>query len=335
MRGRSTGRSSGTANSLTDPSGFYYGSTVTGMPTTDWWHWIQSIGNDWSAPDGYGYQLACSYWSDDLRLRRLTSGTWGSWVQLLHSNNYNSYVLSASGTAASLSIGGSAAQLNGQAASYYENRDTTAVGFSGGTLTLTRAAGNLSVSLDGRYLTGNQTITLGGDLSGSGTTSISATIGANAVTTTKINNSAVTYAKIQNVSAASVLGNSSASVSQAPQEISFTSLNTLLSGTAKAWVTFNENPTTGAITVNANFGISSVTRLSLGVYQVNFSSAFTDANYAVSGIIGYEDIGAYTNGGYLAMPRITSPKTTTYCQVCASYGGTNYNARYVHVVFHR
>lgn len=42
--------------------------------------------------------------------------------------------------------------LNGQLGSYYENRDTTAVGFSGGTLTLTRAAGNLTASLDGRYL---------------------------------------------------------------------------------------------------------------------------------------------------------------------------------------
>lgn len=112
-RGRSTGRSNGTANSLTDPSGFYYGATVTGMPTTDWWHWIQSIGNDWSAPDGYGYQLACSYWSDDLRLRRLTSGTWGSWVQILHSGNYTSYPPARWATGRTISLTGDVTGTSG------------------------------------------------------------------------------------------------------------------------------------------------------------------------------------------------------------------------------
>ncbi len=52
-----------------------------------------------------------------------------------------------------------------------------AASFSGGTLTLS-GVGNAgaSVSLDGRYLTGNQTITLSGDVSGSGTTSINVTV---------------------------------------------------------------------------------------------------------------------------------------------------------------
>lgn len=44
--------------------------------------------------------------------------------------------------------------------------------------------------------TGDQTITLGGDLSGSGTGSITATIANNAITTAKINNGAVTEGKI-------------------------------------------------------------------------------------------------------------------------------------------
>jgi hypothetical protein len=46
------------------------------------------------------------------------------------------------------------------------------------------------------YLTGNQTITLNGDITGSGTTAINTTIAPNAVTTNKINNLAVTIAKI-------------------------------------------------------------------------------------------------------------------------------------------
>ena len=352
-------------------------------------------------------------------------------------------------------IADTSTQLNGQAASYYENRDTTAVGFSGGTLTLTRAAGNLTVSLDGRYLplsggtltgalnvtgidqglaiqhngntaawfgriitknstsdkasflgtygtvagvfahnnalnawadlyintvdgstggtvrmpssvliNGNQALHAGNytsyspSLTGggaSGTWGInisgsSASCSGNAATcttangiadgtvstTAKLANSVVTYAKIQNVGAASVLGNTSASVSQAPQEITFANLGPYINGVARAWVTFNENPSTGAITINASLGISSVTRINYGQYRVNFSTAFADANYAVSGTIGYESNGGYLYGGFLNIPRVATPKTTTYCEVTASYGdGNTYNARFVHVVFDR
>lgn len=188
--------------------------------------------------------------------------------------------------------------------------------------------------LDGYY--SNDTVHAGCSVSYADSAGSVSTIADGAVSTTaKLANSVVTYAKIQNVGASSVLGNTSASVSQAPQEITFANLGPYINGVARAWVTFNENPSTGAITVNASFGISSVTRLALGVYQINFSSAFADANYAVSGTIGYESISAYTNGGYLALTRTATPKATTSCEVCASYGGTNYNARYVHVVFHR
>jgi hypothetical protein len=57
-----------------------------------------------------------------------------------------------------------------------------------GVLTLTRTGGlsDITANLDGRYLTGNQTITLSGDVTGSGTTSISTTIANNAVNSAKI-----------------------------------------------------------------------------------------------------------------------------------------------------
>ena len=240
-----------------------------------------------------------------LRVRAGIDTTWGSWATLIHDSNFSTAIPNSGVTAGT-----------------YNNVTVNAKGIvTGGS--------------NAGYITGNQTITLSGDLSGSGSTAISATIGSNAITTTKINNSAVTYAKIQNVGAASVLGNPSASVSQAPQEITFANLGPYINGVARAWVTFNENPSTGAITINASFGISSVTRLAAGVYQVNFSTAFSDTHYAVSGTIGYESISAYTNGGYLGLTRTANPKTTTSCEVAALYGGTNYNARYVHVVFHR
>lgn len=62
-------------------------------------------------------------------------------------------------------------------------------------------SGTVSAAVAGTdYLTGNQTITLSGDLSGSGSTSISATIG----------NGAVTFTKVQNIATATVLGRSTA-----------------------------------------------------------------------------------------------------------------------------
>lgn len=56
-----------------------------------------------------------------------------------------------------------------------------------------------------KFLTGNQSITLSGDVAGTGSTAITTTIQSNAVTTSKINNAAVTYAKIQNTAGVSVL----------------------------------------------------------------------------------------------------------------------------------
>lgn len=310
-----------------------------------------------------------------LRVRAGIDTTWGSWATLIHDSNFSTAIPNSGVTAGT-----------------YNNVTVNAKGI---------VTGGSNVS----YLTGNQTITLGGDLSGSGTTSITATIANNAVTNAKLNtmgagtikgnnggvantpsdltaaqvatmlsgqsmnisgsstscsgnaatcttangiadgtvsttaklaNSVVTYAKIQNVGASSVLGNTSASVSQAPQEITFTNLGPYINGVARAWVTFNENPSTGAITINASLGISSVTRINYGQYRVNFSTAFADANYAVSGTIGYESNGGYLYGGFLNIPRVATPKTTTYCEVTASYGdGNTYNARFVHVVFDR
>jgi len=67
-----------------------------------------------------------------------------------------------------------------------------------GVLTLSRSGGlaSLTQDLDGRYLEANQTITLSGDVTGSGATAISTTISANAITTAKIIDGAVTFPKL-------------------------------------------------------------------------------------------------------------------------------------------
>lgn len=77
------------------------------------------------------------------------------------------------------------------------NADLAAIAALVGTSGLLRKTAANTWSLDtSAFITGNQTITLSGDLSGSGTTSISAQIAASAVGTTQIAANAVTSAKI-------------------------------------------------------------------------------------------------------------------------------------------
>ena len=48
----------------------------------------------------------------------------------------------------------------------------------------------------------------------------------------------------------------------------------------KAWVNFNG---TGAVAIRASFNVSSITDNGGGDYTVNFTTAFADANYAMTG----------------------------------------------------
>lgn len=56
--------------------------------------------------------------------------------------------------------------------------------------------------------------------------------------------------------------------------------DTVVDGTAKAWVNFNG---TGTVAIRASFNVSSITDGGTGVYTVNFTSAMTDANYGCTG----------------------------------------------------
>lgn len=79
--------------------------------------------------------------------------------------------------------------------------DLVAIDALGGTSGLLRKTGTDTWSLDtSTFLTANQTITLSGDVTGSGTTAISATIP----------NDTVTFAKIQNIATAKLLGRGTA-----------------------------------------------------------------------------------------------------------------------------
>jgi hypothetical protein len=55
-------------------------------------------------------------------------------------------------------------------------------------------------------------------------------------------------------------------------------VDTVISGTAKAWVNFNG---TGTVAIRASFNVSSITDVTTGTYTVNFTTAMADVNYAV------------------------------------------------------
>jgi hypothetical protein len=55
-------------------------------------------------------------------------------------------------------------------------------------------------------------------------------------------------------------------------------VDTVVNGTAKAWVNFDG---TGTVAIRRAFNVASITDLGTGVYRVNLTSAMPDANYAV------------------------------------------------------
>ena len=53
---------------------------------------------------------------------------------------------------------------------------------------------------------------------------------------------------------------------------------TVINGSAKAWVNFNG---TSTVAIRASFNVTSITDIGTGNYAVNFTTAMPDANYAV------------------------------------------------------
>lgn len=58
---------------------------------------------------------------------------------------------------------------------------------------------------------------------------------------------------------------------------------TVIAGSAKAWVNFNG---TGTVAIRASFNVTSITDNGTGDYTANFTTAMTDANYCIQGTPG-------------------------------------------------
>lgn len=133
------------------------GNATNGFGPSQYYH---PVNFEYAGTGGTGNvtQLAVAYGleGNDLRMRGRYSGTWTSWVQFLNSSNYNSYSPTLTGGGASgtwgISISGSAAQLNGQAASFYQN----AGNLNAGTLPSARLSGTYTIDIAGAASSGSR-----------------------------------------------------------------------------------------------------------------------------------------------------------------------------------
>jgi hypothetical protein len=96
----------------------------------------------------------------------------------------------------------------------------------------------------------------------------------------------------------------------------------------RAWVNFNG---TGVVAIRASGNVTSITDNGTGYYTVNFTTAMSDANYALTGTAQHASLGYLTvgsNGGtYLA--------TTSSVRFQTGQGATEYDAAFVQVAILR
>ena len=83
-------------------------------------------------------------------------------------------------------------------------------------------------------------------------------------------------------------------------------VDTVVNGTAKAWVNFNG---TGTVAIRRAFNVSSITDNGLGDYTVNFTVAMLDANY--SSVFGSTVVNSGRGGAILSENQTNILKSTT------------------------
>jgi hypothetical protein len=106
-----------------------------------------------------------------------------------------------------------------------------------------------------------------------------------------------------------------------------------MTGVAKAWCHWDYN--TGAVVLSGSFNVSSVSLVTTGTWQVNFTTAMPSAAYAISGsctnnsnsVKAVYPLGpdsTATGGGF----------STTSCTVLSGSGTSFFNSYYNSVVIH-
>jgi len=108
-----------------------------------------------------------------------------------------------------------------------------------------------------------------------------------------------------------------------------TSANNVIQGSAKAWVNFNG---VSGTTIRSAYNISSVTRVSTGIYTINFpASLFSDTNWNIIAMSGGNTDG-YLIYDYTSTVARTSSSTTL---VAFALNGSPGDSAYVNVAVFR
>jgi hypothetical protein len=95
------------------------------------------------------------------------------------------------------------------------------------------------------------------------------------------------------------------------------STNLTVPNTAKAWVNFNG---TGTVAIRASFNVSSITDNGTGQYTVNFTTAFTDANYSIVSMSESETQGSTNRSATVFSLREGTTPTTSACSFVCKQG---------------
>ena len=98
-----------------------------------------------------------------------------------------------------------------------------------------------------------------------------------------------------------------------------TSTTNVVKGSAKAWANYNGSSNT----LDNNYGVSSVTDNGTGDFTFNFTTAFANANYAVSGAVGNDN-----NADSTSTCIRPGAKTTSSCRVSINYASAGTNSLY-------